>query len=47
MDAGGADLDKTQRRMEGIGCRVRRCLVDLADNAVVPGADGVLEQVVI
>src|SRR4051794_27044176 len=45
MDAGSADLDKTQRRMERVGCRVWRCLVDLAYDAVVPGAAGVFEQV--
>ena len=46
---GKADLkiDVKQRGMEGIGCRVRRCLVDLADNPVVPGPCGVFEQVVI
>ena len=45
MDAGGADLDKAQRRMEGIRSGVWRNCVDLADDAVVPGADGVFEQV--
>src|SRR6185369_8385945 len=45
MDTGGADLDKTQRRMEGIRSGVWRHLVDLADDAVVPGADAVFEQV--
>ena len=45
MEAGGADFDKTQRRVEGIRSGVRRHLVDLADDAVVPGADGVFEQV--
>ena len=47
MDAGCADLDETKRRMKGIRCRVWRNLVDLADYAVMPDADSVLEQAVI
>ena len=40
MDAGGADFDKAQRRMEGIRSGVWRHLVDLAYDPVVSGADG-------
>jgi hypothetical protein len=39
MDAGGADLDKAQRGMEGIRSGVWWNCVDLADDAVVPGAE--------
>ena len=47
VDAGGADFDKTQRRMEGIGCRIRGYLVDLADNTIVSGVDDVFEQIAV
>src|SRR6476660_2833464 len=35
MDAGSADFDKTQRRMEGIRSGIWRNGVDLADDAIV------------
>src|ERR1700736_5345918 len=47
IDAGGADLDKSQGGMKRVRFRVRRVLVDLAENLPVSGPHGMLEQILI
>src|SRR3984893_9159873 len=47
IDAGGADLDKSQGGMKRVRFRVRRVLVDLAENLPVSGPHGTLEQILI
>ena len=37
MDRGGADLLEAQDEVEGIGRRIGRLRVDLADDLIVPG----------
>ena len=40
IDIGGADLDKSQRRMEGVGPRIRWLRINLADHAIMAGSQG-------
>src|SRR2546423_8957078 len=47
MNARRANLDKTQRRIESIRCGIWRVHVDFADDAIVPGTDGVFEEIVV
>lgn len=45
MNPGTADLGEAQGRMEGVGGRVGRIGIDLADDTLVAGVDGGLKQV--
>jgi hypothetical protein len=47
IDAGGADLDKSQGGMKRVRFRVRRVLVDLAENLPVSGPRRMFEQILI
>ena len=47
MDGGATDLDKSERGMKRVRLRIRRLPVDLADDALVAGFHGLLEQIVV
>jgi hypothetical protein len=45
MNGGVPDLDEAQRRMEGVGGRIGRVRIDLADDPLVGSGAGGVEQV--
>jgi len=45
MNGGVPDLDEAQRSMEGVGGRIGRVRIDLADDTFVSGGAGGVEQV--
>src|ERR1700737_2726995 len=47
IDARGADLDKSERGMEGIRRRVRRADVDLTDHVLMAGPARLFKQILI